>query len=321
MHAGGVRNDHHREEGNQRGEEHAVDENHEAGALQVLEFGVGDLAVHLRQALFAAHGQQRVAKTDHDGNRRDGGRERALEPSEGFGAELEVGPNRQGHRLVAVLENGDDAPGDQDHHHHGGDLHDAQSFLARFVDPDDVLAPEVKGDDDGEHGREIRPVHAHSGNVQPPAGLIDEAGGIQAGAHGADGAGEHVVEHEGGHRELGEGAAHGFVHHLVHAAAHEHGTAFDVDGAHGVGEQHDGQDEPRRGLSHGRFGDAAHIVGGRSQIAQHDGGGAPEGDERQHYRPGYHHLDGGGAVFNCHVTSPQSSCGAFQIGLRGKRPG
>src|ERR1019366_3570578 len=45
---GGIRDDHHGEEGNQRGEDHTVDEDHEAGALQVLELGVGDFAILLR---------------------------------------------------------------------------------------------------------------------------------------------------------------------------------------------------------------------------------------------------------------------------------
>jgi len=50
------------------------------------------------------------------------------------------------------------------------------------------------------------------------------------------------------------------VYHLVHAAAHEHGAASDVYGAHGVGEQHDRQDEPGRGFTDSLLRDAAYIV-------------------------------------------------------------
>ena len=74
----GVGDNHDREEGNQRGEQHAVDEDHEAGALQVLQLGIRDFAVDLGQALFAAHGQQRVAQPDKHGDDGDGGRQRAL---------------------------------------------------------------------------------------------------------------------------------------------------------------------------------------------------------------------------------------------------
>ena len=81
-----------------------------------------------------------------------------LQPAQRLGAELQVGRRRQRHRLVAVLEDRDQAPDDQDHHHHGGDLHDAQRLLARFVHADDVLAPEVERHHDGEGRREIRRV-------------------------------------------------------------------------------------------------------------------------------------------------------------------
>ncbi len=40
----------------------AIDGNDDCRALQVLELGVLDLAIDLRQAFFAAHGQNRVAK-------------------------------------------------------------------------------------------------------------------------------------------------------------------------------------------------------------------------------------------------------------------
>ena len=85
-----VRNDHHREERNQRREQQAVDENHEAGALQVLQLGMRDLAVDLRQAFLAAHGQQRVSQADQDRDHGDRRRQRAFQPAQGVIAEMQV---------------------------------------------------------------------------------------------------------------------------------------------------------------------------------------------------------------------------------------
>src|SRR3989442_3490721 len=39
------------------------------------------------------------------------------------------------------------SPADQQHHHHRGELHDTQSFVARFRDALDVLPPEIDRDD------------------------------------------------------------------------------------------------------------------------------------------------------------------------------
>ena len=229
-----VRNDHHREERNQRREQHAVNEDHEAGALQILQLGVRDFAVHLGQALFAAHRQQRVAQAHQNGDERNRRRRRSPQPAESLLAEMQIGQSRQRYGLVTVLEDRDQAPPDQDHHHYRRDLHNAQSLFAGFVNADDVLAPEIYGDRRREDSREIGWMHVQAGDLQVLAGLVDEAAEVQARAHAADRAGKHVVEHERGHREFGQRAAHSLVYDLVHAAAHEHATAFDVDGAHRI---------------------------------------------------------------------------------------
>ena len=130
---------------------------------------------------------------------------------------------------------------------------------------------------------------------------------------------EHIVEHQGGHRELGQRPTHGFVDHFVHAAAHKHGTALDVDGAHRIREQHDRQDEPGGGFADGGFRDAADVVGARGKIAQHNGGGAPERNKGQHHRGRDDDLNGGCPLFGFHEkTLPdRQRSGDSQIGLRG----
>src|ERR1039457_3989846 len=291
--AGGLGDDHHREKGNQRGEEHAVGEDDPTGAFQVLELGVGDFAVDLGEGFEAAHGEEGVAQADHDGEDGDGGRHGAFEPAHGIVGEAESMQGGKGHRLIAVLQDGGDAPDDEDDHHGAGDLHDPQSLLAGFMHADNVLAPEVEGNPGGEDGGEIRRVNVQSGQVQVLAEVIDEAAEVEARADGTDGAGEHVIEHRSGHGELGERPAHSLVDHAVDAAAHEHGAALDVDGAHGVGEQHDRQDEPGSGFADGGFGDAADVEGAGGKVAEHDSGGAPEGNEGQHDRGGDDDLHGG----------------------------
>ena len=44
------------------GEDEAVNRDDDRGALQVLELGMGEFPVDLRQRLFAAHGQNGVAE-------------------------------------------------------------------------------------------------------------------------------------------------------------------------------------------------------------------------------------------------------------------
>src|SRR5262249_45634034 len=121
-------------------------------------------------------------------------------------------------------------------------------------------------------------------------GLQDEPGDVLSGRHAADGAGEDVVEHQGRHGQFGQKAAHRFLDHAIDAAADEEGAALDVDRADGVAEEHDGQDEPGGGGSDGRLDDAADVVGGAGEVAQHHGGRAPVRDEREHHARHDQHL-------------------------------
>ena len=114
--------------------------------------------------------------------------------------------------------------------------------------------------------------------------FADEPGEILACGHTADGAGEHVIEHQSGDAELGEGATESAFDGAIHAAADEHAAAFHVHRANGVRENHDGQDEPGSSLADVGFGFAARVIGGGGQVVQYDGGGAPERDECQERR-------------------------------------
>ena len=163
----GVRDNHHGEERDQRGEQHAVNEDHESGSLQILELGISDLAIDLRQALLAAHGQQGMAQSNEDRHQRERTSPVFGEPSQGARAEPDAFRGGQRDRVGALrhAEDRDQAPHDQDHHHHRGDLHDAQRLLARFMNPDGVFAPEIQRDDDREQRRKMGWIHVHAGQA------------------------------------------------------------------------------------------------------------------------------------------------------------
>ncbi len=72
---------------------------------------------------------------------------------------------------------------------------------------------------------------------------------------------EDVVEHERRDAQLGERSAQRLLDHAVDSAAGKHGAAFDIHGAHSEGEEHDAEDEPRRGLADSLFSDASGVKG------------------------------------------------------------
>ena len=285
-----VRDQHDGEEGDQRREQHAVEKDHEAGALQILQLGMRDLTVNLCEGLLAAHGQQRVAKPyqhHYEGHACQG---RSGQPAERIGGEPQVGGRGEGNGLVSAGQDGDYAPDDEDCHHYGGHLHDAQGLPTRFAQADDVLTPEIQRHDGGEDRGEVRRVDVNARVVKGLPEFVNEAADVQPRADAADGAGQDVVEHQRRDGKFGQRAAHGFMNHAIDAAAHEHAATLDVDGADGVREQHDRQDEPGRGFSDGVFGDAAGVVRGGCEVAEDDGGRPPERNEGQHDGGGDHDL-------------------------------
>src|SRR5512136_766101 len=84
--------------------------------------------------------------------------------------------------------------------------------------------------------------------------------------HAADGAGEDVIKHQRGNAEFREGPAKGLLHRAVNAATHEHAAAFDVNCADSIRKQHDGENEPGRGLADVTFRFATGVIGGGSQV-------------------------------------------------------
>src|SRR5580704_1821304 len=189
------------------------------------------------------------------------------------------------------------APDEQDHHHHGGDDHDLKRLLAGFVHALGILSPEIDHDNDGEAGGEVvvrkveRAVHVH-------AHVLDKACEVLTGGDGADGAGEHVVEKQGGDGKLGEASTHGFFDHAVDSAADEHAARFDIERPHAVAEQHHRENEPGSALTDDLFGVAAGVVSGRCEVGEDDGGCPPERDEGQHHRSGDEDLYGRFGTFN-----------------------
>src|SRR5450631_1373737 len=292
LRADAVRDDHHRKERNQRGEQQAVDEDHQPGLLQILQFGVFDFAVDLSQRLFAAHRQHRVSEAN-ECNDRDKSLEREMpEPGSVQPAQrLFVQGNharvqRVGGQLDRCAQDRDRTPDDQNHHHHGGDGHNLQRLLAGLVNALGVLPPEVDDDDDGQSGGKVV-----IGKIQVPmqvlpAKVLDKPRQVLPRRNRADGTRQDVVEQQGRDRELGQGPAHGLFDDAVDAAPHEHAAGLDVESPNGVAEQHDREYEPGSALADDLLGVAAGVVGRRGQIRQNNRGRAPERDEGQHHRRG-----------------------------------
>ena len=149
-----VRDQHHRQQRTQAGKQKAVNRNHDRGAFQVLELGVLDLAIDLGQRLFAAHGQHGMAEGHDDAEQpQRSGQLGVFQKAESVLAEVQRrrrGPRRQ---FGAQVEGRIDSPGQQDHHHHGGDLHHFERLVARLLDPFQVLPPVINGDDCGKSCR------------------------------------------------------------------------------------------------------------------------------------------------------------------------
>ena len=72
-------------------------------------------------------------------------------------------------------------------------------------------------------------------------------------------ASQDVIEQQGRDRELGQGAAQGFFDDAIDPAPRKHRARFDIDGAHGIREEHHPKDKPRRGTADGLLRDAPDI--------------------------------------------------------------
>ena len=110
--------------------------------------------------------------------------------------------------------------------------------------------------------------------------FVQQSNQIKARRNAADRPGEDVIEHQRGNRELGQGFAHGFLDHAVNAAAHEHAAALDIKRAHSVGQQHDGEDEPRSAFADKVFRNGAGVERRRAHVVEHNRSRTPERDER-----------------------------------------
>ena len=185
--------------------------------------------------------------------------------------------------------------------------------------PQEILAEEIEGDGAGDdHGARtadgvaVSMCHLQAGIDRPATSKARPMMYCPADI-AADRAGQDVVEHQRGDGELGQKPAHRLLDHAVDAAADEQRAAFDVDRADGVAEEHHGQDEPGGGRPDGPFDDAADVVGGAGQVAQHDRRRPPVGDEREHHAADDDHLDGSSEALQGSFAGPG--------GMRGIRHG
>src|SRR6266702_6410259 len=146
-------NQHGSEQRGPTGEDEAVDRDDNCRALQIFELGMLDLAVNLRQALLAAHGQDRVAECHQNSEQpKQRNKFRSLEEPESVIAELEIRWRRQRWQVNSTHQQRIRAPDKQHHHHDRGDLHYAKSLVARLFDALDVLPPVIDGHSTRKYG-------------------------------------------------------------------------------------------------------------------------------------------------------------------------
>ena len=316
-----IRDDHHGEKTDERREQHAVEEDDQGRALEVLELGALDLAIDLGQRLLAAHRQDRVSERHDDADDADQAQPVAVDrlraervaqrrlADESQGIDLLA--ERVEHRLAVGVDllgqvgrrrgqvpglgadgDRDQAPDDHDDAHDRGRPHDLQGLVARLMDALDVDPPEVDRHQDRDRRREPVLVNHQRAVGAQLEQVVQEADEVLAGRDAADRTGQDVVEQECRHRQPRQPAAHRLLDDAIHAAAHEHGAALDVDAAHAVAEEHHPQDEPGSGLADLRLDDPADVVGRAGQVAKHQGRRPPERDEREHHAGDDQHLSG-----------------------------
>ncbi len=129
-----------------------------------------------------------------------------------------------------------DAPADQQHHHHGDQLHDVQRFFAGFGYTLCILPPEINGDDNGEGSGDAsdRGFRKRSAQVGMLREIAEQAAKVLSGRYAADRPGQDVVEHQRGNAELRQRPAQRLLDRAVPPAAHEHAAAFYIHRAYGI---------------------------------------------------------------------------------------
>ncbi len=148
-----------------------------------------DFAVDLRQSFFAAHGEHGVAEADEKDDPGDVAEPGSVKPAQRFFIQRNyAGMQRVRRQLDGRAQNRDGAPDEQYHHHHRGDGHDLQRFLAGLVHALGILPPEIAHHDHRQSGGEVI-VGKIQRAVQVPAHVLDKSREILAGGYGADGAG------------------------------------------------------------------------------------------------------------------------------------
>src|SRR5262249_83414 len=122
--ADGIRDDHHGEERYERSKDKAVDENDHPSLFEVGKFGMFDFAIDLGKRFLAAHRQHGMPEGNEHRDDTELGKNGMCQPTEGAVTESQVTRGRKWRESGMANEQGVNAPGDEDDHHHGDQLHD-----------------------------------------------------------------------------------------------------------------------------------------------------------------------------------------------------
>src|SRR5215469_7064145 len=106
-----------------------------------------DLAVNLRHGFLAAHGEDRMAKTNENSNKADRREPGVLQPSKRTTVFTLVVSNcvsaGEWRQVSTAEKHGVAAPDNHDYDHDGGDLHDTHGLFTGLVNTLDVFPPEI----------------------------------------------------------------------------------------------------------------------------------------------------------------------------------
>ena len=158
-----------------------------------------NFAIDLCQGLLTAHGQHGMPKSYEQDHKRKPTDPCVIEPSERFVIDRnDAGMQRVGRYLDRNSGDSDDAPKNQDDHHHRSNHHDLDGLFAGLVYSLYVLVPKINDHQGTENCGECVLREGAQRMPDITSHVFDKASQVLAGHHRTDRASQDVVKQQGG---------------------------------------------------------------------------------------------------------------------------